>query len=415
MINKFNIKLAWIWLSRPREKLVFVTSFFGLVGIVIGVATLIVVMSVMNGFRHELEKNIRGLSNDISIIPSNKKFISHYDDVNTKIGHIASIENVSKIISGQALLVSSLNSSGVIFRGINPKDLHIKKQIVQGIISGSAKNFSQNDSIMLGVDLARSLHVKVGDQVKIILPEVNNTIMGSMPRMKELNIIAIYKTHLYEYDAGIVTINYDLASKFLQSNNMPNIIEVNVKYDNDLSKTLSEIRSDLSGSGLIVNSWRENNAQFFNALKIERVAMFCILSLIIIVAMFNILLSQFMTVKDRKEDIAILRSFGASKYDILVSFIIHSMYIGLIGVVAGIVVGYLLSSNIESIKQSLEYFSGYTLFEPAIYFLSYLPSKIILSDLMIIAGMTLSICFLGSIYPSYRAANMSVMEAIRYE
>jgi lipoprotein-releasing system permease protein len=416
MINKFTIWLSVkCWFSSPKEKPVFIMSLFGIIGITIGVAALVIVMSIMNGFRIELEKNIRGVASDISISPSDQVFINDEDEIINKLSADKNIINVNKIILGQGLLASESGSCGIIFRGMDIKTLGLKNQIFQNLVAGNFNNFSNNNSISIGMELAIKFRIRIGDRLRLILPSVNNAIIGSIPRMKEFEVISIFHSKLYEYDIGTVIINYDIASKLLSSNTHPNLIEIDIKPENDLLEYTSKISEEFSDYPINVTNWQESNAQFLNALKIERVAMFCVLSLIVFVAMFNVLSGLFMTVKDKKYDIAILRSLGVSRSEILISFMLYGVFIGFIGVIIGITVGHLIASNIESVRYLLESFSGYNIFEPAIYFLSYLPSKVLISDLLLISAMTLTVSLLGSIYPAYKAANMSVIEALRYE
>ena len=415
MINKFTIWLSFkCWFSSPKERPIFIMSLFGIIGITIGVAALVIVMSVMNGFRIELEANIRGLSSDINILPSDANYIDNYHDIVRKLDENKNILNINNLIVGQGLLTFGGNSSGVIFKGMDVRALSVKKQITQNLI-GNLENFNDNNSIIIGIGLANKIRAKIGDKIRLILPSVNVSLIGMLPRVKEFEIIAIFSSGLYEYDIATAIINYNIASTLLSTKGNPTNMEIYISSENDVNQFTETLSNDLAMYNIEITNWQKTNEQFLHALKVERVAMFCVLSLIVFVAMFNVLSGLFMTVKDKKKDIAILRSMGSSKRDILISFILYGFFIGCIGIILGISIGKLIAGNIEGIRQVLQSFSGYNIFEPAIYFLSYLPSKVLISDLLLISCMTLIISLLGSIYPAYKAANMSVIEALRYE
>jgi lipoprotein-releasing system permease protein len=415
MLNKFSYWLAIkCWFLSPKERPVFIMSLFGVIGIVIGVAALVIVMSVMNGFRIELEKNIRGLSSDINISSSFSNYIENSKEIIDELKNDDRIKSISKVIIGQGLLSSENASSGVIFRGMNVKTLQSKEKIITTLL-GSVRDFEDNRFILIGTELARKIKVRIGDKVRLVLPSTNVSIFGSMPKVKEFEIIAIFNSGLYEYDAATILMNYDIASKLLSTHTSPTNLEIDIKTNIDVTDYTTIMQQKLFDYNLYATNWQMANEQFLRALKVERIAMFCVLSLIVFVAMFNILSGLFMTVKDKKRDIAILRSLGCSKGQILSSFILYGFFIGFIGIIVGILIGYFVASNIESIRNFLEVFSGTAIFEPAIYFLSYLPSKILISDLLLISSMTLLISLLGSIYPAYKASNMSPIEALRYE
>jgi lipoprotein-releasing system permease protein len=416
MINKFTLWLAAkCWFASPKERPVFIMSLFGIIGITIGVAALVIVMSVMNGFRVELEQNIRGLSSDINIVPLDSRYIEEHQDIQAKLKEDKNIIHINNIIGGQGLISSEYTSSGVMFMGMTFESLSFKKQIINNILLGNFNDFTNDRSIAIGIELARKLNVTIGDFIKLTLPSSNNSLFGPIPKMKEFEIVAIYNSKLYEYDLGTVILNYNIASKLLSTNNNPNLIEVDILRDRDVNQDTEIIKKNLIDFQVNITNWQKKNEQFLHALKVERVAMFCVLSLIVFVAMFNVLSGLFMTVKDKKYDIAILRSLGVSKSEIMISFMLYGFFIGCVGITLGITIGKVIAGNIESIKQFLEFFSGYKIFEPAVYFLSYLPSKVLFSDLLLISGMTILISLLGSIYPAYKAANMSTIEALRYE
>ena len=379
----------------------------------IGVAALIVVMSVMNGFRAELAKNIIGLNSDITILSANRS-LSDPDLIMAKLSKENLIENFSALVMGQGLAVGPRTSAGVIIKGISLADLSKKHQITNNIIAGDLLQFNDINNIAIGSELANNLGLRLGDRLKIISSQVISTAFGSMPRSKDFTVTSIFQTGLYDFDSATILMPIETALALLSLDNV-NMIEVHSKNPDEAGQYAQKLYQNLDQRGIIISSWQEQYAQFFNALKVERIAMFTILSLIILVAAFNIISSLFMLVKDKTHDIAILRTMGASKRDIMMIFVINGMMIGSIGTFLGVVLGYGFAANIDNIKKFLEKITHVQLFDYALYFLNYLPSKIEMSNVIVVTALSLALCFLATIYPAYRAASTDPVEAMRYE
>lgn len=414
MLNNFAITVAYRYFkAKKHEKLVSVISGFSLLGVTIGVAALIIVMSVMNGFHRELTKNIIGLNGDIVIKPVDK-FIDNYSEIKDILKNKPYIKKITPIILNQALALGPNNTTGILVRGINLTDLNSKEEIINGLKLGSFEHFDSNKVAAIGTVLAETLGVTVGDKLKIISANTISTAFGSMPRSREVEIIAIFSSGMYDYDAMTLLMTLSGAQLFFSFNEAINTIEINSADSTIADKYANDIQN-VVGNNYRSKSWQQSNAPFMNALATERVAMFTILSLIIIVAAFNIVSSLFMLVKSKTKDIAILKTIGASSAQVMSIFIIDGMLVGIIGTVLGIIIGVGFANNIESIRKILEKITGGEIFTAAIYYLYALPSEIHLQDVIFVAGMSIIFCFLATIYPSYKAAKLSPIEAMRYE
>lgn len=414
MLNNFILTIAIRYFrAKKNEKFVSVISGFSLLGVTIGVAALIVVMSVMKGFHNEFVKNIIGLNGDITINSINRS-IDNYEAIKEKLLTKDYILRIAPTASGQALALGTKTNSGVIIRGMDIKDLKYKKQIIQNVIAGQFADFFGKDAVALGHELAHTLGIKVGNKIKLISPNVIATAFGSMPRSKEFKVIAIFSSTMYDYDAATVLMPLQAAQNFLSLDNNINLVEVYTKHPEQGIFKARDIQKTL-GEEFKVISWQQSNLQFLNALTIERVAMFTILSLIIVVAAFNIISSLFMLVKDKTKDIAILKTIGASQKQIMLIFICNGMFVGLIGTSLGVILGISFAHNIQTIRGYLEQITGTKIFDAAIYFLYNLPSEVRFEDVILVSSLSIILCFCATIYPSYKASKLNPVEALRYE
>lgn len=414
MCYKFSSKVAFrYFFAKKNERFVSFISKFSLIGVMIGVAALIVVMSVMNGFRVELTRNIIGLNSDITIRAADRS-LTDIDLIMTKLSTESFVKSATPLVSGQGLAVGPRASAGILIKGVKLSDLSQKHQITNHVVVGDFLQFNDINNIAIGAELATNLGIRLGDKVKIISAQVISTAFGSMPRSKDFTVTAIFQTGLYDFDSATILMPIETALALLSLDNV-NMIEVHSKNPDDASKYVQELYKHLDEHNIIISSLQDQYAQLFNALKVERMAMFTILSLIILVAAFNIISSLFMSVKDKTHDIAILRTMGASKRDIMMIFVINGMMIGMIGTFLGVALGWGFAANIDNIKKWLEKMTNVQLFDYALYFLNYLPSKIEMSNVIGITSLSLALCFLATIYPAYRAASTDPVEAMRYE
>ena len=418
MFSKLEFFIAFRYLKAKRkEKFISITALFSFIGILLGVATLIVVMSVMNGFREELVNKIIGINAHISIFPKNNSKYE-YNDIINDIKNIDNIASINPIVENQAMITTNERSSGGIIKGINFIDLKNKTDIYNNIkYLDNINNFDNEANVIIGNQMAITLNVSIGDNIKIISPETNSTIVGIIPRIKTYNIIGIFSSGSYEYDSMIAFIPFNIAQKQFDYKNSVSSIEIFLKDPIFAQSTLKTIKETLLNKdySFTIVDWKEANYSLISALNIERNVMFLILTLIIIIAVFNIISSLIMLVMDKNKQIAMLKTIGVTNVSIMKIFIICGTLIGIVGTTLGVMVGSLFAYNIENIRHLLENIFGLNLFNPTIYYLSQLPSKVFISDIIIIASMSIFLSFLATIYPAYKASKTNPAETLRYE
>ncbi|WP_419901609.1 lipoprotein-releasing ABC transporter permease subunit [Kiloniella sp.] len=399
--------------SRRKEGFISVIAGFSLVGIALGVATLIIVMSVMNGFRQELLGRILGVNGHLAVMGVQGDLVE-YKTLAERISEISGVKSATPQVQGQVMVTASGTATGGLVRGMAPEDLKARALIADKIVAGSLDDFKGNNSVVIGARLAQSLRLGVGDKITLISPNSAVTVFGSMPRLKAYTIAGLFDVGMYEYDSSFIYMPLEAAQIFFELPEKVNTIEVFV--DNvDMTRPIRREIHQTLGTNIRTQDWQQSNSSFFNAIQVERNVMFLILSLIILVAVFNIVSGQIMLVKDKGRDIAILRTMGATRGMILRVFFLSGASIGLFGTLVGFALGLSFASNIETIRQWLEGLSGSNLFQPEIYFLSKLPAVVDPIEVVQIVGMALFFSFLAPIFPAWRAARLDPVEAIRYE
>lgn len=413
MFNRLDFMIALRYLrSKKTESFISVVSLFSLLGIALGVAALIIVMAVMNGFRIELTKKIISFDGDIGIY-SKYGEITDYQNLVNNITNNKNIVSAYPMIQKQVLVSSGKDSTyGAQVRGITIDDLTKKKLISDNIVYGKIHDFENDFTILIGQGLAFELNVGVGDFIKLISPESSKTIIGQLPRFKSFKVVGIFQAGMSEFDSITIFMSLKNAQNFFKMHNSINTIEVHTKNPQNSHLYKFEIMNFLNND-ILINDWKSKNLTFFNALKTERVVMFLILTLIILVAAFNIISGLIMLVKDKTHDIAILRTMGIKRFAVVRIFFICGALLGLIGTIIGLILGISFAMHIEQIRVFLEKFTQTSLFNPLIYYLSELPSEIQLTDILMVTSIALSTSFGATIYPAWRAASIDPIKGLK--
>ncbi len=399
--------------ARRREGFISVIAGFSFLGIMLGVATLIIVMAVMNGFRNELLDKILGLNGHLLVQPLESP-LTDWKDVTDRVSQIPGIWLAAPVVDGQALASSPFNASGVLVRGIRGGDLDKLTAISKNIKQGSLEAFDRGQGIVIGRRLADQLSVHAGDMVTLVSPRGAVTPMGTMPRVKPYRVTAVFEMGMSEYDAGMVFMPLKEAQAYFNRNNDVTAIEI-FTNDPDRVDAFRKAVTKAAKRPIFLIDWRQRNSTFFNALQVERNVMFLILTMIVLVAALNIVSGLIMLVKDKSGDIAVLRTMGASQGAIMRVFLITGAAIGVVGTVVGFFVGLVISLNIESIREFLSWLTNTQLFSPELYFLSKLPAQVDAGETAAVVIMALTLSFLATLYPSWRAARLDPVEALRYE
>ena len=399
--------------ARRREGFISVIAGFSFLGIMLGVATLIIVMAVMNGFRQELLSKILGLNGHLLIQPLERP-LTDYDAVAGRIAKVDGVYLAAPIVEGQALASSPFNASGVIVRGMRAADLVKLSSIAKNIKQGTLDGFDEGQGLAIGSQLAEQLSVRAGDNLTLVAPRGAVTPMGTTPRIKAYKIAAVFEIGMSEYDSAFVFMPLTEAQAYFNRNGDVTAIEVYTD-DPDHIDRFRKLVTDAAGRPIYMVDWRQRNATFFNALQVERNVMFLILTLIVLVATLNIVSGLIMLVKDKGSDIAILRTMGATQGAIMRVFLITGASIGVVGTVTGLLLGIVVCMNIEDIRRFLSWLTNTELFSPELYFLSQLPADMNVKETSAVVVMALGLSLLATLYPSWRAARLDPVEALRYE
>ena len=399
--------------ARRAKSFVSVIAGFSFLGIMLGVATLIVVMSVMNGFRQELLNKIVGINGHVFVQATDTPF-TDYDAVTQRLEAVPGVKLVIPMIEGAAGVSSPFNQSGALVRGIKAADLERLPGIEGHIVQGSLDGFEASGGVAIGQRLAESLGLSIGDAMSVLTAKGAQTPFGVAPRIKSYPVVAIFSIGMSEFDSSFVYMPLAEAQAYFGKEGEASVIEVFVDDADHMDAVRLQLDKAIDRPA-VMTDWRQRNKTFFDALNVERNVMFIILTLIVLVAALNIVSGLIMLVKDKSSDIAILRTMGASRGSILRIFLIAGASIGTCGTFAGLLLGVAVARNIEGIRNFLNSVMHTNLFPSELYFLSHLPSVIEPGDVFAVTAMALVLSLLATIYPSWRAANLDPVEALRYE
>ena len=397
--------------SKKSDGFISIFSWFSIIGITIGVGAIIIVMSVMNGFREEITSRLLGINGHLNIYSDKNEILKD------ELDYFLQLNNnilLTPLTQTQALLISKDSSKGVFLRGYNLNFISENHFIYNKIKQG--KLFSNKNEIIIGYALAKNLRLKIGDKIKIAIPKTDKTIFGNIPRFKTLNIVGIFNLGMYEYDSNFVFTNSEIANKLILINKDSfNKIEVFIDDPNLIEKDQKIINKIINDNNLnfYTQNWKQNNSALINALNIEKNVMFLILSLIIIVASMNIISGLIIFVKEKNKDIGILKTLGLSNYSLIKIFISIGFLIGLTGTFFGGLLGILFSTNITSIQNFIEKIFNTNLFSREIYYLSNLPSKLIFIEVFVVLLISIIICLIATTFPAIRSIKIDPIKSLK--
>ncbi|TPW34815.1 lipoprotein-releasing ABC transporter permease subunit [Oecophyllibacter saccharovorans] len=415
MFGRFERVVAWRYLrARKGERFASLIALFSLIGIALGVATLIIVMSVMNGFKADLMGRILGLHGEMSVYGSGRPIENWQEDVQL-ISQVPGVTQVLPMAQGTVLLEAPHYSSGALLEGVLPQDLKAWTALSQGVIAGSLGAFSADDSVAIGVTLASRAGLAIGSSLTLLSPNGQATPLGTMPRVRQVHVVAIFDANWNDYNSNVVLMPLNGAQHFLLLGNGISLIQVSTQDPMDVGQVRQAIADRLNDPRLRVLDWTQSANGFLDAVNVEQNVMFLILTLIILVAAFNVISSLIMMVKDKSRDIAVLRTFGASRGSVMRIFLMCGASVGVLGTCLGTGLGISFALNIERIRHVLEGLTGTNLFNSEVYFLSHLPAKLIWSQVIEVVSLALLLSLLATLYPSWRAARTDPIEALRHE
>ncbi len=403
--------------AKRKQTFISIITVISIVGVMVGVMTLIIVLAVMSGFEKTLKEKILGTQAHLVLLKASQEGMDHYEEVAKKVEGVRGVVSAAPFILSQVMLSSESSVSGVVLKGIDPDRVGKVTELAHNLKAGRLQDLKRGDGeagIILGVELAKHLSVGVDDLIQVISPLGTITPMGMMPKMKRFRVKGIFHSGMYEYDSTMAYVSLESAQKFFSMGSHVTGIEIKTHDIYKVKEIGKEIRQ-LMGFPFWTKDWMEMNRNLFSALKLEKIAMFIILVLIILVAGFNIISTLIMVVMEKNKDIAILKSMGAPSQSILKIFLIEGLVIGLVGTGVGTVLGLGAAFNLEKITGYVEHLFGFKILASDIYYIDKLPSQVNPLDVFLIVVTAVLITLLATIYPAWRGSKLDPAEALRYE
>ena len=397
--------------TRRREGFVSVIAAFSFLGIMLGVALLIIVLSVMSGFRKELLGKIVGINGHVFVAPLDKP-LTDYAEVAERVSKLAGVRRAIPLVEGQAFASSPYNGSGVLVRGVRAEDIQKIEAVAGNVRQGNLSGFGEG-GVAIGRRLAEHLSLQAGDTITLATPKGAQTPFGTAPRIKGYNVAAVFELGMSEFDATFVFMPLSEAQAFFNREDDVTVVEVFLEDADRVDEARNAIEM-AAERPVILSDWRQRNRSFFAALEVERNVMFIILSVVVLVAAFIIISGLIMLVQDKREDIAILRTMGATRGTVMRVFLITGMSIGGTGTLAGFLLGLVFTANIQKIQEFVSWMLNRQLWDPTLRFLSQVPAEVDPKEVAAIVAMSLVLSFLATLYPAWRASRIDPVEALRY-
>ena len=406
--------IAWRYLKPTKgEGFISVIAAFALVGIALGVGTLIVVLAVMNGFRSELLGRVLGVNGHATIIAGPEGLVDDAALV-TRIREIDGVVDAMAYVEGQVMASANDVAAGAVVRGVRAEDLARRDIFADNIVAGTLYRLDEGDGVLIGTRMAQRMGLGLGSQLSLISPKGAATAFGTVPRIKSFEVVGLFEVGMYEYDNSFVYIGLADAQAYFQLDGRVTAVEVLVDQPEQVQRWRQPIAAAAEGQGRVVD-WQQLNSHFFNALEVERNVMFLILTAIVIVATFNIVSGLVVLVRNKGPDIAILRTMGATSGMVMRVFLLTGASIGVVGTTLGLVLGVSFSLNIEAIQELVSHITGTDVWNPEVRFLTEMPAKVQWSEVVSVTIMALGLSFAATLYPSWRASRLDPVEALRYE
>ncbi len=425
--SKFERMLALRYLqARRKEGFINIISLLSFLGILLGVATLVVVLAVFNGFHKELLDKVLGFSGHATVFRQNLEPMLDYKEIMERIRAVPGVSRVTPLLEGQGMASSTKTSTGALVRGISEVDLKQLKSINNSDLRTAIKTpgtldeaptldgFDKSEGVIIGERLAWRHQLGLGSALTLISPNGPETVLGNTPTIRDYTVVGIFKMGMSEFDEGVVYLPFSEAQDFLSVNEGTSGLEITVQDPEKILEMQPQLLNTI-GADTSLQTWRERNATFFGALVIQRNVVMIVVSMIVLVAALNIISGLIMLVKDKSSNIAILRTMGATSSSILRVFFMTGAAIGVVGTLAGLIVGLLLAWNIDGVRKAIEFVTGVDPFSADIYLINKLPAIVDPTETTMVVLMALVISFLATIYPSWKAAKLDPVEALRYE